>query len=191
MTVTSACADFTTRLRLEDVPADAVKWAKWGILDCTGVTIAGAATQLSAVVQDYLEFVGGNPQARIVGLKVNANAVESAMANGALAHALDFEDAYDGAPVHPNAAAVPVALALAERSPEIDGRRLIAALGVGCDLVCRLGLCLRDNPDRYGFFTPPILGAFGAAATAARLLELDEERVVAAFALTLTQATSS
>ena len=98
---------------------------------------------------------------------------------------------YDGAPVHPNAASVPVALALAERTPSIDGRQLITALAVGCDLVCRLGLSLRDNPDRYGFFTPPILGAFGAAATAAKLLELDEERVVAAFALTLSQTMCS
>ena len=52
------------------------------------------------------------------------------LANGALAHALDFEDAYDVAPSHPNAAVVPVAIGLAQHLGGISGEDLIAAIAV-------------------------------------------------------------
>jgi 2-methylcitrate dehydratase PrpD len=50
---------------------------------------------------------------------------------------------------------------------------------------------LKVNPDEAGWYPPPILGAFGAAATAARLLGLDERQTAAALALTLNQATAT
>jgi 2-methylcitrate dehydratase PrpD len=68
MTVTSACADFAIGLDLDSVPQAGIQWAKWGILDCTGVAIAGAATELSRIINDYLKFVGGRRQARVIGL---------------------------------------------------------------------------------------------------------------------------
>jgi 2-methylcitrate dehydratase PrpD len=115
----------------------------------------------------------------------------AAFANGALAHALDYEDAFDGTPAHPNAATVPVALALAEKIPTIDGKSLLLALAAASDITCRLALALDANPDDYGFYTPPILSAFGAAACAAKLLRLDEDAIVATWGLTLSQAMCS
>ena len=38
----------------------------------------------------------------------------AALANGAMSHALDYEDAFDAAPVHPNASLMPAVLALAQ-----------------------------------------------------------------------------
>lgn len=188
--LTRTLAAHVARVRYADLPAAAVVSARRSLLDAIGVSLGASGLEPACAPFAALAAESSGP-CTVLGAQLRASPLMAALANGALAHALDYEDAYDGAPVHPNAASVPVALALAERTPAIDGRQLITALAVGCDSVCRLGLSLRENPDRYGFFTPPILGAFGAAATAAQLLELDEERVVAAFALTLTQATSS
>jgi 2-methylcitrate dehydratase PrpD len=188
--LTRKLAAHVARVRYADLPAGAVLAAKRSLLDAIGVSLGASGLEPACAPFAAIAAESSGP-CTLLGMAAGASPLMAAMANGALAHALDYEDAYDGAPVHPNAASVPVALALAERTPSIDGRRLIGALAVGCDLVCRLGLSLQDNPDRYGFFTPPILGAFGAAATAAQLLELDEERVVAAFALTLSQAMCS
>jgi 2-methylcitrate dehydratase PrpD len=47
------------------------------------------------------------------------------------------------------------------------------------------------NPDVYGWYPPPILGAFGATAAAAKLLKLDAAQTRDAFSLTLCQATCS
>ncbi len=188
--LTRKLAAHVARVRFAHLPAATVLSAKRSLLDAIGVSLGASGLEPACAPFAALAAESSGP-CTVIGTRLRASPLMAALANGALAHALDYEDAYDGAPVHPNAASVPVGLALAERMPEIDGARLITALAVGCDLVCRLGLSLRENPDRYGFFTPPILGAFGAAATAARLLELDENRVVATFALTLSQTTSS
>src|SRR6185369_9318591 len=112
MTVTSACADFTVGLKLADIPAEAVKWVKWGILDTTGVALAGSTTETAAVIGKYLDFVGGNPQARVIGLGTATSAPEAAMADGTLAHALDYDDV--GGFGHPTAVLAPVIFALAD-----------------------------------------------------------------------------
>lgn len=190
MSVTSACADFTTQLRLEDIPAEAVKWAKWGILDCTGVAIAGAATQLAAIVGDYLDFVGGKPQARVIGLAVKANAVESAMANGALAHALDFDDV--GGFGHSTAVLAPVIYALADLT-QPSGKEALEAYVAGYEV----GNCLADRTTmgkidtkswHLGWHPTGPYGAIAATATAARLLKLTREQTIHALSIAASEA---
>ena len=80
MTVTSACADYTLGLKFKDIPKEALYWAKWGMLDCTGVGLAGSKSPIGTIVEDYLSFVGGKPQARVIGLGLSTSATESAMA---------------------------------------------------------------------------------------------------------------
>jgi 2-methylcitrate dehydratase PrpD len=118
-------------------------------------------------------------------------AAAAAFANGALAHALDFEDAHDGALLHPNAPTIPAALAISEAYGLIDGREFIAALAVGCDVACRISLALRVPLDEYGWYPPPLIAAFGATAAVGRLLKLDETQMIDAFSLTLNQTTCS
>ena len=138
MSVTSACADFTLGLKIADVPADAVKWAKWGILDCTGVALAGSATETSAIINNYLEFVGGNPQARVLGLGVKTSAPEAAMANGTLAHALDYDDMNRSMLGHPSSVLTAALLPLAE-SLQLPGRKVLEAYVVGLEAMAQIG----------------------------------------------------
>ena len=125
MTVTSACAEFVSNLEFEHIPPDAIVWAKWGVLDCTGVALAGSATELARVVRDYLEFVGGNPQARIPGFDLRTSAPDAALAGGALAHALDYDDV--GGFGHPTAVLLPVVYALADLTKP-SGKEALSAL---------------------------------------------------------------
>jgi 2-methylcitrate dehydratase PrpD len=104
---------------------------------------------------------------------------------------LDFEDTHDRALVHPNAAAIPAALAIAESLGNVSGKDFIAALTLGSDLVARLGLAVKENAVEYGWYMPPILEAFGATTAAGKLLKLDAEQIRNAFSLTLCQATCS
>ena len=174
------------------LPPRAVEASKRSLLDALGVTLA--ASGLGEGVRAFVDLAreaGGAAQSTLIGYGDRVPVGMAALANGAMAHALDFEDAYDGAPVHPNAAVVPAALAIAESLPGVTGRELIAAIATGCDLVCRLGLCLTENLDDNGWYPPPILSAFGATAAAAKLLRLDAGQIVDAFSLTLCQATCS
>lgn len=188
--ITRRLAEHLACLRFSELPAPAVHAAKRSLLDAVGVSLG--ASGLEPACEAYVALASQSPgPCSLLGFRARVSPLMAAFANGALAHALDYEDAYDGTPAHPNAASVPVALALCELDPTIDGRRLIVALAAASDLVCRLALALDENPDDYGFYTPPILGAFGAAACAAKLLDLDESGIVAALGLTLTQAMCS
>ena len=113
----------------------------------------------------------------------------AALANGAMAHALDYEDAFDGAPLHPNASLVAALLAEAEAIGGVSGRDFLAAMAVGCDFTCRLGLSLKTDPASLGWYPPPILGAFGATVAVARLHRLGPQQMLDALSLTLCQAT--
>ena len=185
-------AEHATAAKFEDLSQGAIEATKKSLLDAIGVTLAasGLGEGCKAFV-DLAVQAGGTPESTIVGFGRKVPASMAALANGSMAHALDFEDAFDNAPIHPNAAVVAAALPVAQAVGSVSGRELIAALATGCDLVCRLGLSLTVNPDVYGWYPPPILGAFGATAAAAKLLKLDASQMRDAFSLTLCQATCS
>lgn len=188
--LTRTLAAHLARTRAEDVPPAALRVASHSLLDALGVSLAASGLEPACAPFAALAGEQGG-ECTVLGFKRRASPLMAAFANGALAHALDFEDTFDAAPVHPNAAGVAVALALAERTPGLSGLQLLAAVALGGDLVCRLALALQRNPDDDGFYTPAILSAFGAAAVASKLLALTEDQIVSALALTLSQAASS
>ena len=190
MTVTSACADFTIGLKLADIPAEAVKWVKWGILDTTGVTLAGSTTETSSVISKYLDFVGGNPQARVVGLGTVTSAPEAAMAGGTLAHALDYDDV--GGFGHPTAVLAPAIFALADLTKP-SGKEVIEAYVAGYEV----GNAMADRNTfgkidtkswHLGWHPTGPYGTIGATATAARLLKLTREQTMHAFGIAASEA---
>jgi len=190
--ISATLAHHVATAGFESLSFGAIEAAKKSLLDAIGVTLA--ASGLGEGCKAFADLAiksGGAPESTIIGFGNKVPSSLAALANGAMAHAMDFEDAFDGAPMHPNAAVVAAALPVAQAVGRVRGKELIAALAVGCDLVCRMGLALTVNPDAYGWYTPPILGAFGAAAAAAKLLKLDTAQTLDAFSLTLCQATCS
>ena len=187
----SACvANHLAHCPFESLPRATVLAAKRAILDGVGVMFAA-----SGVSEDIVPFVelarslGGAPQATIIGFKERVSAPLAALANGAMAHALDFEDAFDPAPCHPNASLLPALLSAAESRPPVSGREFIVAVATGCDLVCRMALSLRQPLESGGWYPPPILGAFGATAAVSRALRLSPAQIADAFSLLLCQNT--
>jgi len=188
--LTLAVARHVAAAKSEAIPAAARHAGERSLLDAVGVMLGATALgEDCGAFADLAQLAPG--PCTVLGRTYRSQPLQAALANGALAHALDYEDALDGAPVHPNAAVVPVAMALAEADRTISGADLVAAVAIGCDLVCRLGLALQRNPDEFGWYPPPILSTFGAAATASRLLKLDETATAHALALALAQATFS
>ena len=192
MSVSKTLAEYVVSTSYNDLPDHVVEMTKKSFLDAMGVTLAagGLCESCRAFVELALEMEG-KQEASIIGYPYKVPTPMAAFANGAMAHALDFEDAHDGALVHSNAAPVPAALALAESIGEVTGKELITALAVGSDVVCRMGLALNENPMEAGWYIPPVLGAFGAAAAAGKMLRLNEKQIVHSFSLTLCQATCS
>jgi 2-methylcitrate dehydratase PrpD len=188
MEVSSTLARHCSRTAFGDIPVRAVRQAACSLLDAVGVSLAasGLAPECAPFVQ-LARAERAAPVCTILGFGERTSPSAATLANGALAHALDFEDAHDTALVHPNAPIVPVLLALAESEPEIDGRRFLAAMAIGCDLTCRLSLAVGDRLRERGWYPPSLLGGLGATAAGASLLALDERATLDAFSLVIGQ----
>ena len=180
-------AEFVARTPDALVPASALQAAARVVLDATGVMRAASALSPEALPFIAQAVEGGSGPASVLGTTHRVRAPLAALANGAMAHALDYEDAFDAAPVHPNASLVPAVLALAQAHGPVNGRQLLAAIAVGCDVACRIALCLRQRLEDGGWYPPPILAAFGAVAGAARILRLSPRQLLDAWSMLLLQ----
>lgn len=193
MNVSRAIAEHVAGLSFDALPAATVEMTKRSLLDAIGVSL-GASGLAADVTKPFVDLAlesGGRAEATILGVGAKAPMLMAALANGALAHALDFEDAHDGAAVHPNAQLIPALLAIAEAQRPVTGRDLITTQAAGCDLVVRLGLALQTDPATLGWYTPSVLGTMGAAAAAAKLMGANAEQVLAAMSLALGPAAAS
>src|SRR5438105_15095613 len=63
----------------------------------------------------------------------------AAFVNGTAAHGEDFDDTFEGGPVHAGAVIVPAVLAVAERN-QLQGADALAGIAVGVELMCRASL---------------------------------------------------
>ena len=176
-------------IEADDLPASTVAAAKAVLLDATGVMLAasGMATEARPFID--LAAASGPGPASILGTGLTAPPAMAALANGSLAHALDYADTFDVVGGHPNASLVPALIALAQGCGPVSGKTFLAALVAGCELSCRLALALRQPLEAGGWYPPPIFAGMGAAAGAARLLGLDARGMRDALSLALCQVT--
>ena len=189
--LSSALAAFVAETMYDDLPVRSREMAKRCVLDAVGVSLAATRAEVCRPFRELAIEQGGRPECTLLGSDVRVPAAAAAFANGALAHALDFEDSHDGALLHPNAPTIPAVLAVSEAYGPISGRDVITAVALGCDVACRMGLALDVALDRYGWYPPPLIAAFGATAAVGKLLKLDAAQLVDAFSLALCQATCS
>jgi 2-methylcitrate dehydratase PrpD len=105
------------------------------------------------------------------------DAAGAAFVNGTAAHGEDFDDTFEGGPVHAGAVIVPAVLAIAERE-KLAGREALAGIALGCELVCRASLVAPKRIHKAGFHPTAVLGALGAAAAVSTALRLSEKQFV-------------
>ncbi len=161
--------------------------ARQCVLDYFGVALAGAGDPLVAILLDEFAEAGGAAQAGVIGHQARLPVLSAALVNGAIGHALDYDDVNLAMPGHPSVAILPGLLALAE-ARHSSGREIIAAFVAGYETACRIGMALRPGHYNLGFHATGTVGAFGAAAACARLLGLDADATVQALGIAGTQA---
>src|SRR3954470_2920803 len=106
----------------------------------------------------------------------------AAFVNGTAAHGEDFDDTFEGGPVHAGAVVVPAVLAIAERE-RLGERDARAGIAVGCELVCRASLVAPKRIHKAGFHPTAVLGALGAAAAVGSALRLEKHSFVNALGI--------
>jgi 2-methylcitrate dehydratase PrpD len=171
MSVAEKVADKIAHTRYEDLPTEAIHWAKVAILDTVGVTVAGSAEPLSKIVKEVLNEEGGRPECTVLGLSTKTSALNAAWANGVLSHALDYDDMSNTLGGHPSVPVLPPLFALAERQ-SFSGKAFLLAYAVGFETECKIGRAVNFVHYDRGWHPTSTLGIFGAVAAAAKLLGL-------------------
>lgn len=185
MSLSLELAERLQALAFQDLPAQAVHATTLSLADALCVMLAAAELE-PAAAPFHRHALSGGPGPATLLAGGTAGPSLAALANGALSHALDFEDTYDAVGLHPNAVVIPAALALAE-AESASGADLLLAIATGCDITCRIGDALAADPAARGWYHPPMIAAAGAAFGASRLLALTPAQTVSAVSLTLCQ----
>ena len=165
------CADLA-RWRYEDLPAAVVRMLKLFMIDTLGV-IAGAANAagIRELNQRLSKWESGGSASGLIG-KRRYSPPSAALANGAAAHALDFDDQHDPARVHTNCVVLPTLLATAEDIGKVSGKDFLLAYAISAELHARLGLACYNSLGK-GWHPTMVFGTPAASLGAARLLKLD------------------
>ena len=174
MGVTERMAEFIVETKWADFPALAIERAKKAAVDTVGVTLAGVNEPVGRIVADFARNMSGAPEASIIGLGERAAAPLAALVNGAMGHALDFDDSSYLLSGHPSVVVLPAVLAQGEKQGA-SGREVLEAFIIGYEISTKLGLGM--NPEHYGagWHSTCTLGTLGAAAAAAHLRGFDVE----------------
>ncbi len=188
MNITQRIGEYVTGTDIEDFPPDAVEAARGAIMDCFACMLAGSREELADILSRYVAAESAAPVASVVGRGFRTSAANAALVNGAMAHALDYDDITQITKTHPTAVLLPAALAVAEESGA-SGRDMLLGYITGFEVACAVGESLSGAYyDDLGWHPTGPLGAVGSAAAASRIMGLDPEQATMAISLAASQA---
>lgn len=168
-TVSERLADWLAGFDLETAPDAARQAVADTILDTVCLTVAALETDYGRAVRAAFPDSG---TATVWGLPEGRSPEAAAVINGTCGHGEDYDNTFEGCPVHTGVVIVPAMLAAAERyglGPADIARGLIA----GVEVMCRLGLVADKAVHKAGFHPTAVLGAMSSAAAVATALRLD------------------
>jgi 2-methylcitrate dehydratase PrpD len=188
--VTEKLAEFAASTDYDSLPEEVVTAAKRAVLDTLAVTVAGCREEAAAIITAYVRELGAAGEAGVVGSGFQTAASEAALANGTLAHALDYDDVSTSVLGHPSAPLLPAVLALAEKTGA-SGKDVIVAFVGGFEVECKVGTVIGPSHYARGWHPTATLGTLGAAAACAKLLRSDVEATRAALGIATSLAGGS
>jgi 2-methylcitrate dehydratase PrpD len=150
------------------------------LIDISGICVAARQSDFLTAARSGVD-VGGPCTA--IGLAGGFSPADAALLNGTAAHGEDFDDTFEGGPVHAGAVILPAVLAAAERHAA-SGRTALRAVAIGSEIACRLSVVVPKATHKAGFHPTAVFGAIGAAAAAGTVLGLSQVQLVNALGIT-------
>jgi 2-methylcitrate dehydratase PrpD len=166
-------------LALDAVPDAVREKAVASVLDVAGLCVSARALDYVEAVRDSWDAQG---PCTAIGHVAGMDAAGAAFVNGTAAHGEDYDDTFEGTPVHTGAVMVPAILAVGERFG-LSGADCLRGMAAGTELMCRMALVAPMAVHRAGFHPTAVIGAMGAAAGCAVALRLSEKQLVDALGI--------
>ena len=153
---------------------------------CEDLLIDVIGLFLTARNADYVEaaLAGWDEEGSCtaIGHARGMNAAGAAFVNGTAAHGEDFDDTFEGGPVHAGAVIVPAVLGACERY-RAEGAAALLGIAVGVEVICRLSLVAPKAVHKAGFHPTAVFGAMAAAAGVGAALKLTARQLVDALGI--------
>ena len=170
---------WASNLRVEDVPEAVRQAAASALLDFAGLCV-------SARDEDYVHAMiaaAGEPGAcTAIGHAGSFDAGSAALVGGTAAHGEDYDDTFEGTPVHTGAVILPAILAAGERFG-FSGADALRGIAAGTELMCRMALVAPMAVHRAGFYPTAVIGALGAATAVGTALRLSPQQLTDAIGI--------
>ena len=184
MGYTKILADYLSNLCYSDIPQEASEQAVRLLTQVIAISYEGGRTREAEVLRSLNCKEPGTAETCGSG---NYSPAFSALADGVLADALDWEDcAWTG---HPSAGIVPVAWILGQQG-KVTGKELVTAIVGAYDVYHRIAMSIQPTPQEkkdngWGLMSWQL---FGAVAAGAKVLDFTSAEINQA--LTLAAATT-
>ena len=183
MSIETQLADFAVN---SEPSPDALEMMRLSLMDWAVCCIAGREEPLAVILRDKGLSEGGKAEASVIGGD-KLPAPRAAMINGAVSHALDYDDTHFAHIGHTSVGVIPAALAVAERVGASFDDFLTACL-IGSEGAVRVGVQLGRDHYQVGYHQTATAGAFGACLAALRLLGADQAQAIAGIGLVSSKA---
>ncbi|MFM9970931.1 MAG: MmgE/PrpD family protein, partial [Burkholderiales bacterium] len=166
-------AAFGAALRFDDLPAEVIERIKLCLLDSIGCCLFGMTLPWTQRILDMVKSEGATPVASVFGSAYRTSVSQAVLVNGTAGHAFELDDIHKESIIHPGSLALPVVAALAESRGAVSGKQFIEGLVAGYEIGTRVGNAATMSLFFRGFHPQGTSGAFVAAASAARMLNLN------------------
>jgi 2-methylcitrate dehydratase PrpD len=172
--VAEALAEKVVALSPRDLPAEARRRCQSLLVDVAGLCIAARNSDYIKALKNSLDAGGA---CTALGHADTFNAEDAALLNGTAAHGEDFDDTFEGGPVHSGAVVVPAVLAACERFGR-NGRDALLGIAAGAETLCRLSLVAPKRIHDAGFHPTAVLGALASAVSVSKAMDLNARQTV-------------
>lgn len=189
---TEILARFVHDFSLDRLDEETMRLVRYCILDTIGSALGAAGSkEIRSILKTWRQWNGlGENQrgASAWGQNCKTSILTAVLVNGLMSHELELDDVHTASKSHVGAVVIPAAWAVAE-AIGATGRELTEAVVVGYEVMGRVGMGMDVASNRKrGWHTTGIIGTFGAAAAAARLLRLTVPQTVSTLGMAGTQS---
>ena len=190
MPIQEALADFVTNLDHGDIPGTVRTRALHHMLDAAGIAMASTRYEFAHKTLSGLKGIAGKGDVPVIGMPAALPVRDAATMNGFLCHGLDYDDTHVAAIVHPTASVFPAVLSTAAHVGA-SGEELVTAYIAGVETAARIGMVAKSQFHQVGFHPTGMVGVFGCALAAGRLMGLTKGQLMHAQGLAVSMASGS
>ncbi len=176
-TYSQRIAETSTKLTLADIDARTVDNAKLFMLDCLGCILSGSQIVNARVIRSAVRDIADGGSCTIFGTGAKTNPMMAALVNGTAGHSQDYDDDHREGTQHASVAVLPAVMALAEKYGK-SGADVLLAYMIGSDVTIRSGEAFMGTSYYAGWHLTGTCGVMGAAAGAAKIMDLDVQQTV-------------